>query len=391
MLKRKSIFLTTILILLPLVLLSDVVVLFGAHSHVQESTKQHFISDIENAAAVANELLYDCNLKDPKHGEYDSKGLSELCKHLELPYIYVIEIDEQKSTIKYLCIGLGKGASEDFIKNRHVGDVVPVEMNQYFLNALQGKDDNNIERVQNQFDDTMTCYIKRTGKNAKNEVVAAEISVASVIAELDRSFNFIAFITILFTIVFVLFFALIIHRRVQKPARLLSKKMTGFVHDRQKGFEKLEINSSREFSDMASSFNSMAEEIDRYLNEITELNRQKTELHIARQIQEGLLEPAESDSPTASINACMLPARDVGGDLYDYIKLDNGNICVVIADVSGKGVSAALFMSKAITLLHQYAESGMSPGKILYEYNNHLADHNPNMLFITTFVAIYDP
>jgi sigma-B regulation protein RsbU (phosphoserine phosphatase) len=87
----------------------------------------------------------------------------------------------------------------------------------------------------------------------------------------------------------------------------------------------------------------------------------------------------------------MVAAKIVGGDLYDYCALDNGNIFVSIADVSDKGVTAALFMARAVTMLHQYAKLSYSPSKILYEYNNSLAKHNPNLMFITTFAAIYNP
>ena len=87
----------------------------------------------------------------------------------------------------------------------------------------------------------------------------------------------------------------------------------------------------------------------------------------------------------------MTTARVVGGDLYDYRILDNGSVFVAIGDVSGKGITAALFMARAITLLNQYAKLGYSPAKILFEFNNDLAAHNPNMMFITAFVAVYDP
>ena len=146
-----------------------------------------------------------------------------------------------------------------------------------------------------------------------------------------------------------------------------------------------------EIAEMSDSFNSMAEEIDRFLMRMSELNRQKAELNIARTIQRGLLEPQEYRGGDVSVTACMLTAKDVGGDLYDYHVLADGSVFVAIADVSGKGVTAALFMSRAITMLNQYAQLGYSPAKILYEYNNRLVGHNPNRMFITTFVAVFNP
>ena len=117
----------------------------------------------------------------------------------------------------------------------------------------------------------------------------------------------------------------------------------------------------------------------------------EAELEIARDIQLGLLPPAYYQNRNATIDAYMLPAKEVGGDLYDYQILESGEIYLTVADVSGKGVSAALFMSRALTLLHQYAGLGMSPAKLMEAFNNTLAEQNPNKLFITTFVARYNP
>lgn len=389
--KRLSIFWSIILIVLPLVVLIDILAIFSTYNYISGITYEHYKEDIMNAAGVADELLHDQDLKNTENGKLCSKELDTLCEKLNLPYIYVIEIDKNTNTIKYLCIGTGEGASETFKEQRHEGDIIKVEMSKYYLSALSGNYEDNVEHIDNEFDNTLTCYIQRTGKNSKNELIAAEISVESIIDAITHDFMIITILTILLTSLIVITFAVIVHKRVQKPAHLISNKMSSFVNDRQNGYEKLNIKGSREFTEMAESFNLMTEEIDRYIKKESEINRQNAELHIAREIQKGLLEPPKIEYSSGRISACMLPAKDVGGDLYDYIELDDGRICVLIADVSGKGFSAALFMSRAITLLHQYAQAYMSPGRILQEYNNHLADHNPNMLFITTFVAIYDP
>ena len=388
--KRLSVFWSTILITLPLVLLADIIVLLAAYNYVSDTTYQHFTEDLKSAADVAFDILGNDDLHSQGLAEYDSEQLSRLCEELDVPYIYVLEIDVTENTQQYLAIGVSSKASLSFIENRHIGDVVKDDLSPQEISALKGDTENNVEHLTNNMDDTLIYYIPRTVENANNEIIGAEISVVEIMADLDRDFNYIALTNILFSVAVVLAFALIINRKISRPAKTISKKMSRFVRDHEKGFEKLTVKGSKEFTEMADAFNAMAGEIDRYLDELSELNRQKAELNIARDIQIGLLEPTEFQSDTAYIRACMLPAKDVGGDLYDYQVLPDGKICVIIADVSGKGVAAALFMSRAITLLHQYVEAGMSPGKILYEYNNHLAARNPNMLFITTFVGIYD-
>ena len=387
--KRKSIFWTTTLIVLPLVLLANLAVLFAAHHNMYEVTYNNYIGDIQNAAAVADELIGNLDLNDAETEDFCNRELTKLCSLLDTTYIYALDADKEQKTVKYLTVGTGENAPEDLASERHMGYVVHNELNKGILAALDGDSGNAVEHINKDSYESLIFYMKRTSD--KNELIAAEVSVADIMSELNRNFNFVALIIILFTVAVVMIFAVIIRGLVSRPAQAVSKKMTSFVSERKSGFEPLKIKGSREFADMAESFNSMAKEIDLYLGELNEMNRQKAELSIARDIQMGLLEPTEFDSAAACIRAFMLPAKLVGGDLYDYQVLHDGKICVIIGDVSGKGISVALFMSRAITLLHQYAESGMSPGKILYEYNNHLAARNPNMLFITTFVGIYDP
>lgn len=379
------------MILLPLMLAAVALVLFISYSYVMTATYTGYTDTIRNTARITNEFLEPYDLNDPEQAAAADTFLDDMCRLTNTEYMYVLKIDEQKSTIEYVIIGTGENASTKFISSRHSGDVISIDINEYMHNALMGNTEDTVERLKNKFGSTLICYQKRTGENCENEIIGVEISLSAVIDDFNSRFNFVAIISILSAIAFVIIFTFILHMLIQKPARIISQRMNSFVYDRKKGADRLEIKASREFTDIADSFNSMTEEIDRYVDELSVMNRQKAELNIARDIQKGLLEPPEYDNNILSVRAFMRPARSVGGDLYDYVKLDRGRICLIIADVSGKGVSAALFMSRAVTMLHQYAEIGMTPGEMLYEYNNHLAGHNPNMLFITTFVCIYDP
>lgn len=389
--KRHSVFWGTTIIILPVIILAAVIVLVISYNYVYNLTFHHSVHDIRQAAELTDEILEDTDLNDENLSAVYSDTFDELCELLEIPYIYVIEIDEEKNTMKYLAIGIGEGASKEFIDSRDIGYVVNGTVNEYQMAALNGREDNNVEHIVNRFGDTMVYYLKRTDESNKNQLVCAEINITDYTQKIQRDITFMAFATLMVVLFVTMLFATVFHFKVSKPAKAISKKMSGFVREHKKQFEPLRVEGSREFSEMSEAFNTMAEDIDRYLKGISELNRQKTELSIAQNIQIGLLEPADFENEAAVIKAYMLPAKDVGGDLYDYQTLSDGRLCVVIADVSGKGVSAALFMSRAVTLINQYAEAGLSPGKILFEYNNHLAARNPNMMFITTFVGIFDP
>lgn len=203
--------------------------------------------------------------------------------------------------------------------------------------------------------------------------------------------------TISLTLVILGSFGVILYFKVSRPIKKISRRMSEYVTDREneKHSEKMVAKGNDEFALMVRSFNTMTDEIDHYLDDIEKLTRdkhtQETELNIARGIQMGLLLPNHIDKELYGIDTYIVPARDVGGDLYDYCETNDGKIFAAIADVSGKGISAALFMSRAVTLLHQYALAGFSPSKILELFNHMLCMRNPGGLFITAFVVIYDP
>ncbi|MBQ9886756.1 MAG: SpoIIE family protein phosphatase [Lachnospiraceae bacterium] len=387
--RRRPIFWSSILIILPIVIVAVLLVLNFAYKYVSNKTYEHHEEDVERAAFLVDEIIGNRDLNDRDNAESCNIILNKLCRIMKLPYIYILEVDEEGESIKYLSLGAGEEATDEFIYNRHIGTVIegPVDPN---IIAVLKSSGSAVAHLNNEFSDTMIAFKARSARGITNQVVCTEVNITTIVDDLNHDFNYFMLTTVLFSIAMVLLFALILRNKISRPANEISKKMSSFVHDRESGFEKLEVKGSREFCEMANSFNAMAEEIDNYIEDVSELNRQKAELNIAREIQMGLLEPTDFEGRDALIKAYMLPAKDVGGDLYDYKVLDDGKVFVVIADVSGKGVSAAMFMSRAITLLQQYAEAGLSPGRILYEYNNHLADHNPNMLFITTFVGIYD-
>lgn len=115
------------------------------------------------------------------------------------------------------------------------------------------------------------------------------------------------------------------------------------------------------------------------------------ELNIARTIQQSILpqqQPAFVDKAPVELHAVMRPARNVGGDLYDYYLLDQDRLAIVIGDVSGKGVPAAFFMAMCRTVLKAVAQRGMSPGQTLREVNDFLCQDNHTELFVTLFYGI---
>ena len=119
----------------------------------------------------------------------------------------------------------------------------------------------------------------------------------------------------------------------------------------------------------------------------------RTELGMAAQIQESMLPgtfPAFPDRPEFDLYASMDPAREVGGDFYDFFLIDDDHLALLIADVSDKGVAAALMMMSAKILIHYRACQGGTPARILMDVNNELCDKNDAGMFVTVWMGILD-
>ncbi|MCY4416841.1 MAG: SpoIIE family protein phosphatase [Chloroflexi bacterium] len=117
----------------------------------------------------------------------------------------------------------------------------------------------------------------------------------------------------------------------------------------------------------------------------------ENELDIASKMQQSILPTEFPESPLYEICGNMTPAREVGGDFFDIFNLENGHIGLAIADVSGKGVPAALFMMASRTLLKGTAIGLYDPAKVLTEVNQLLYEDNEAMMFVTLLYAVYDP
>ena len=150
-----------------------------------------------------------------------------------------------------------------------------------------------------------------------------------------------------------------------------------------------------EVGKLSKSFQTMKESLKEYIQQLTETTASKerieSELKIARDIQMSILPkrfPPFPERCEFDICAIIEPAREVGGDFYDFFFIDDDHLCFVIADVSGKGVPAALFMAMTKTLIKATAAPGMDPGEILIKVNHELSQGNDSCMFVTIFFGI---
>ena len=158
-----------------------------------------------------------------------------------------------------------------------------------------------------------------------------------------------------------------------------------------------EIKTKNEIGQLAVDISQLADEIDSYTDEIRTMTadneRISTELSLATRIQEDMLPntfPAFPEQEGFDIYASMEPAKEVGGDFYDFFLIDDNHLCMIIADVSGKGVPAALFMMAAKIILDNNSMMGKSPAQILTDTNSAICSHNREEMFVTTWLGILE-
>ncbi len=122
-----------------------------------------------------------------------------------------------------------------------------------------------------------------------------------------------------------------------------------------------------------------------------ERERLKAEFNVAQRAQQQMLPDAPPQIPGLEISAVCLPSKEVGGDLYDFLSLPDGKLGIVVADVSGKGVPASLYMTLTKGLLDSVSENTSDPGEILREVNRHLYEVCRRKMFVTLFLGVIDP
>jgi sigma-B regulation protein RsbU (phosphoserine phosphatase) len=179
----------------------------------------------------------------------------------------------------------------------------------------------------------------------------------------------------------------------------LAKSLTGSVHALFAGTErvrqgdfthKIAVRSEDQLGELALSFNSMTASIEDLLRQAAEKKRLEEELRIAHEIQMSLLPQGPLVMAGLSVTALCVPAREVGGDYYDFLPLDDHRVGVLIADVSGKGTSAALYMAELKGLVLSLSEIHTSPRTMLIALNRIIANHLDARSFITMTYAVVD-
>ena len=150
----------------------------------------------------------------------------------------------------------------------------------------------------------------------------------------------------------------------------------------------VDVRSNEEFSSLSDDINSTVSTLKRYISEAAA--RIDKELEYAKQIQLSALPTNFPEDEDYSVYAQMIAAKEVGGDFYDFYKLSDTTFAFLVADVSGKGIPAAMFMMTAKTIIKDLAESGLAVNDIFTKANQKLCENNESGMFVTAWMGILD-
>jgi sigma-B regulation protein RsbU (phosphoserine phosphatase) len=230
-----------------------------------------------------------------------------------------------------------------------------------------------------------------TKQRIKENSKQTEIEISEFMKDMQQE-TAIAFVIIICLIVFV---SINFSRKITGPISLLAERTDKIGHgDLDQDIPVVKTND--EIQDLSISFNQMLTNLKNYINQLKETTAAKerieSELQLAHDIQAGMLPqefPPFPDRDEFDIYALMEPAREVGGDLYDFFFINQNTLCFFVGDVSGKGVPASLFMMVAKVLLHREANQELiTAGQIFKNVNRMLCQDNQQCLFVTAFIGL---
>ena len=191
--------------------------------------------------------------------------------------------------------------------------------------------------------------------------------------------------------------ALVLSKRIVHPLVLITERVQSLGCDNLKFVMEDDYRTGDEVEALADSFAKLSTKTLEYVDQVKQVTAEKerigAELSVATDIQASQLPrlfPAFPRRSEFDLYASMDPAKEVGGDFYDFFLVDNNHIALVMADVSGKGVPAALFMMVSRVLLKSHLQSGESPAEALMNVNDQLCEGNEAEFFVTVWVAVVD-
>ncbi|MEE1110000.1 MAG: SpoIIE family protein phosphatase [Lachnospiraceae bacterium] len=237
-------------------------------------------------------------------------------------------------------------------------------------------------------------------KNSSDEVAAIlcmQRPISEMVDAIRPYLLTVSIAALMLAILSIVFISWFIRRQFVQPVRRISKEAVRFSATQSKGKPLGRISRYREIADLADSIDTMETEMVAYMDNLAAVTSEKerisSELSFARLIQANSVPndfPAFPERTDFRVYASMTPAKEVGGDFYNFFMIDDDHLAFMIGDVSGKGIPAALFMMVTNIVLSNRTLMGGTPAEILAFVNDNICAHNKLDMFVTLWLGIID-
>ena len=333
--------------------------------------------------------------------EETNKKLDTLTNTSDLAYIYVSVISPDYKKRTYVFDTVNQLSLEAGSKVIPFGTVSSLEdKDEEYINNLKLviEEGNNYTSFTYKGEGGhVTTALPLFGTDGKVTAIMSIVKPMNEIKEHRRNFlrSIIISATIL-TLLFIALYAFLLYMGIIRPILFVTYETSHLAehHGELTGLLK-KIRHRNEIGKLANSVEKMSRDMNKYIEDLTHATAEKerlgAELNVAKQIQSEMLPrvfPPYKDHPEIELYASMTPAKEVGGDFYDFYMLDDDHFAMVVGDVSGKGVPAALFMVITKTLLKDTAAHEHNPAKVFEHVNKILCESNESGLFVTCWMGI---
>ena len=318
----------------------------------------------------------------------------------DLDYLFCVVTEDPYDQQSVLFIA----AEDGEIRGSEPGQVYPIgksikvsgEKQKAMREAVSGKPQTSLSKEQKYYD----YFYYLTSIDEHKVLFVQTIDVMRVRKAVSKYLFDFGFLFAFLIIVLAFSCLLMINYLVLMPLKKVQKNIDLYKEtkdSRMVANNLLKIKSHNEIAELSGDVAGMAEELTAYMVRNEQIavkeERDKTELALAGRIQASMLPnvfPPYPDRKDFEIYASMTPAREVGGDFYEFFLIDDRHLCMMIADVSGKGIPAALFMMATKILLENNVKMGKSPAQTLSDINTAICNKNIEDMFVTVWLGIID-
>ena len=330
--------------------------------------------------------------------------LDQLCNSSGATFIYVIQPDRSDyAHITFLFSTIDHDSKYTVYDFGYVRDTTNDEYREKYRALYELEADQELvirDQGYIETDPHITAMIGLKGTDGQvNGILCVQRQMDVLAKARQRYLNKIILALIILVLLVIIGQSLFLHHTLLRPLKQISDEALRFSRENVASEQKLQdtIRNQDEIGGLASSIDRMEERIQEYVDSITQITAEKerinTELNLAAQIQASMLPhifPPFPERKEFDIFASMDPAKEVGGDFYDFFLIDSDHLGLVMADVSGKGVPAALFMMASKIILQSVAMMGGSAGEILTKTNEAVCSNNQAEMFVTVWAGILE-